>query len=184
MHICVFAVICLISVSFFSTDVLSHCGVFLCQSLCCGHAVREYSTSFTETGFPPSSLSSSFPLSHRHSSSGPLGMQTRCSWWFLLWAELRYSVIYDLAFSSFSRTKPDSHARKWWEPQNAEKIAIFFRSFSQTPKTPDIFSSPATLLCYSLHWFFPFSVPHTLPLFSIIYTFKHEICLIHCEGSQ
>lgn len=126
--------------------------------------------SFTETGFPPSSLSSSFPLSHRHSSSGPLGMQTRCSWWFLLWAELRYSVIYDLAFSSFRRTKPDSHAQKWWEPQNAEKIAIFFRSFSQTTKTPDIFSSPATLLCYSLHWFFPFSVPHTLPLFSIIYT--------------
>lgn len=67
--------------------------------------------------------------------------------------ELRYSVVPDLAFSSFigrschSTLKPDSHVRIWWEPQNAEKSDIFLSS-SQTPKLQTSFSSLATLLSF------------------------------------
>lgn len=76
-----------------------------------------------------SSLSTTtHPPPYPHSLSGPVGMQTRCSWWFLLWAELRYSVIYDWAFSSFwwtSSHSPWSHVRIW-EPQNADRFFFFF----------------------------------------------------------
>lgn len=74
----------------------------LCHTLCCiADKLCEHTTCHILTGFPPSSFSF-FLLFHRHSSSGPLGMQTRRSWWFLL-RDMRYSVISDLAFSSFRR---------------------------------------------------------------------------------
>lgn len=68
------------------------CIVSLCHSLCCGHAVRLYSTSFTETAFPPSSVFFLFLLSHCHSSLRPLCMQTRQFWWFLSWGILWFLI--------------------------------------------------------------------------------------------
>lgn len=65
-----------------------------------------------------------------------------------------------------------------------ERTDIFFLSSSQMPEFQTSYSCAGTLLCYSLYWLFPLSFSHALPLFSIIYTFKHEISLIHCEFSQ
>lgn len=166
MHICVFAVTSLVS---FFTDVLSHRR----RSLCCGYAARAYSTSFSSV--KPLFF---FP----HSSPRPLGMQTS-SWCFFVFfcCELRYPVMYDLAFSSFRRTSchspwsltvmlgyDESHKmqRRW---------TLFFPS-QKRPKKSTHRRSFAS--------FFLFFVPHTLGLCSITYTFKHEGCLIHCEGSQ
>lgn len=162
---------------------------FLCHSFCCGHAVRAYSMSFTKTGF----LSSVKPILFLPPLPSPLLLEATLYademllMVFLLWAE----VFCDFWFGfqqlqtnepPFS-LKPDSHVRIGWETQNAEK-SDFFLSSSQTSKLQTPFLSSATLLCYSLHWFFLFFLLHALNLLSIIYTFKHEACLIHCEVSQ
>ena len=75
----VYILLCLLS------TLSSHCHRHILSlywlSLCCGHAVRAYSTSFSTTGFfflRRASLPF-FLRSRPHSSSRPLGMQTRCS---------------------------------------------------------------------------------------------------------
>lgn len=166
--------------------------LFLCHSLCCGHAVKECGTSFTETGFSsvrqltprPTPLPPPPPL-HRHSSSSPLSMQTRHSWCFFLFVcffccccEPRYSLIYDLAFSGFRWTshhfppKPDNHVGIWWGPQNAERVAIFFLPLTsiQTVKTPDILFISGNLTLLFSSPIPPFSsLPHPHSILNNIY---------------
>lgn len=88
MNICVCVVISLISLSLF-TDVLSHIVFFFVI-----HSVVDMLWEHTtchllrQAFFPLSSFYLFFLPSHPHFSSRPLGMQTRRSWWFLLWAEV------------------------------------------------------------------------------------------------
>lgn len=155
--------------------------LFLCHSLCCGHAVKECGTSFTETGFssvrqptprptplPPPPPSSPLLVEPTQYADKTLLMFFGA---FFFCCEPRYSLIYDLAFSGFRWTshhfppKPDSHVGIWWGPQNAERVAIFFSPPRPHPlpyrqsKLQTSFSSPVTLLCYSPRRSLPFRCP-------------------------
>lgn len=91
--------------------------------------------------------------------------------WYLIW----------LFYGSFRQKEPPPLPLLSLTPRLpcSGTDADIFLSSSQTSERQTSFSSPTTLLYYSLCWF-----THPLSFFLVIYTFKHEICLIHCEVSQ
>ncbi len=154
MHICVFVVISLISVSLFTELVL----FFLCHSLCWAcHLLRQ---TFLRQA---SLLSSSSPVltpPRGHSVCRRDALDGFC-------CELRYSVIPDLAFSSFTRRSRHSPwsltaMLGYDESHKMQRRPTFF---CHPLRLQTFFSSPATLLCYSFHWFFPFFPPPTPSLY-------------------
>lgn len=187
MNICVCVVIAHISLSLF-TAVLSHI-VFLFVIDSVVDMLWEHRAChlLRQDFFPLSSFYSFFLPSHPDFSSRPLGMQTRCSWWFLLWAEVFCDFWFWLSAASDEGAAIPPEA---WQPCLGMMRATICREdwhFSvilidtQTPDVLFIFSNLALL-------FSPLILPVLFaprpPLFSVKYTFKHEICLIRCEVSQ
>lgn len=176
-------------VRFFSTDddaFLLQCFVlflFFCLSLCCGHAVRVQHVSYWDK-ISLSSLSTPHPIPipcQGHSVCRLDALDVFCC--ELSWGILWFMIGLSAASDEQAGILPE--AMLGYDESHKMQIAFFFfLSFSQTPKTPDILFISGNLTVSFSPLVFPCLCPHTLPLFSIIYTFKHEIWLIHCEGSQ
>lgn len=109
-------------------------------------------------------------------------MQTRCSWWLSLWAEVLCDIWFGF-FTAASGRRSHRHYRFFpWRPGchvRAQMPTFFCHSLRHpNARRPFHLRQPCfIILCAD---------SHTLRLFFflVIYTFKHEICLIHCEVSQ
>ena len=165
MRICVFVVISLISLSLF-TDVLSRRTVPLCQSLCCGHAVRAYSTSFSETGFPPSSSHFSFLSSSPAAATPPWGRSV-CrrdaldGFFAVSWGILWFLIQLSSSIRRGSRHSPRSLTAMLGSDESHKMQDQHFSVILSNAQTPDILFISSNLALLFSPLILPFLFPPT-----------------------